>query len=493
MAALRNSKHEAFAQQLVLGQKHGWTRGSSYSRSGFKTEGKSAEVNASRLLSNAKNGIAERVREIVGRGAAQAAVTVESLLSELDMVLAGAVDDRQFGAARAAIDSKARLKGLFVDKLEIAGAGEFSLPTVDAVLERVERELGPEAASVFAWSFDGPDEPLPIDDLAKITLQGRTLNQALARLEQLREALLRVSSDNAQLVEAAPDVERLPSGRTPRSRRRSQCCGPQPRSGAERISSTGDRFGWLPILYIYPEIDIQSRGKPMARKGKPVEAVAYIRTSSATNVGAGKDSDKRQRAAITAFARHGGFVLVDEFNDQAVKGDDPIEARPGFSALLDRIEGNGVRTVIVEDASRLARSLIVQELGILALITRGVRVLTASGDNLTDDSDPSRTMMRQIAGAFHQYEKARLVAKLKAARERKRGQGKKVEGRRSWTERAQKDAKVAELLQAAKELRGTSLRPARSLREIAAELEKRGYVNERGVRFSPPSVASMLR
>jgi DNA invertase Pin-like site-specific DNA recombinase len=46
-------------------------------------------------------------------------------------------------------------------------------------------------------------------------------------------------------------------------------------------------------------------------------------------------------------------------------------------------------------------------------------VLTASGDDLTDTSDPSRVMMRQIAGAFAEYEKARLVAKrnrpLKAA------------------------------------------------------------------------------
>jgi hypothetical protein len=56
--------------------------------------------------------------------------------------------------------------------------------------------------------------------------------------------------------------------------------------------------------------------------------------------------------------------------------------------------------VLVEDASRFARKLLTQELGILALINRGVRVLTASGDDLTDSSDPSRVMMRQIAGAF---------------------------------------------------------------------------------------------
>src|SRR5262249_8496987 len=103
--------------------------------------------------------------------------------------------------------------------------------------------------------------------------------------------------------------------------------------------------------------------KAMAYKGKKVEAVAYLRTSSAANVAADKDSDKRQRAAIDAFARRAGFTLVDEFTDAAVSGADPIESRPGFAALLDRIEGNGVRTVIVEDASRFARDLVTQELG----------------------------------------------------------------------------------------------------------------------------------
>ena len=168
-------------------------------------------------------------------------------------------------------------------------------------------------------------------------------------------------------------------------------------------------------------------------------------------------------------------------------GADPIETRPGFAALLDRIEGNGVRTVIVEDASRFARELMTQELGILALIKRGVRVLTANGDDLTDSSDPSRKMMRQIAGAFDEYEKARLVAKLKAARDRKRLTTGKCEGRKSWAEIN------PELVQQAKRLRRRSPKGhQRSLRDVAAELAKLGFVNERGVEFSAASVASML-
>jgi hypothetical protein len=43
-------------------------------------------------------------------------------------------------------------------------------------------------------------------------------------------------------------------------------------------------------------------------------------------------------------------------------------------------------------------------------------------------------MMRQIAGAFSEYEKTRLVAKLRAAREPKRVAAGKCEGRKSWAE-----------------------------------------------------------
>ena len=89
-----------------------------------------------------------------------------------------------------------------------------------------------------------------------------------------------------------------------------------------------------------------------------------------------------------------------------------------------------MRTVIVEDASRFARELMAQELGITLLISRGVRLLTASGDDLTASDDPTRKMMRQIAGAFAEYEKARLVSKLRHARERVRQEKGKCEGRK---------------------------------------------------------------
>jgi DNA invertase Pin-like site-specific DNA recombinase len=224
----------------------------------------------------------------------------------------------------------------------------------------------------------------------------------------------------------------------------------------------------------------------MSKKEK-IKAFAYLRTSSAANVGAdNKDSDKRQREAIEAFAKRAGYVIVEEFNDAAVSGTDPIESRPGFSALLDAVEANGTRTVIVEDASRFSRDLITQELGILTLISRSVRVVTCSGDDLTETTEPFKVAMRQIAGAFAQLEKARLVHKLKVARDRKRATGIKVEGRKNLAETH--PAAVA----LAREL-ARKRKQKLSLRAISAELAAAGHINERGKPFAAKSIASMLR
>ena len=123
-----------------------------------------------------------------------------------------------------------------------------------------------------------------------------------------------------------------------------------------------------------------------------------------------------------------------------------------------------------------------QELGILALIQRGVRVLTANGDDLTDSTDPSRKMMRQMLARF--TNKGPSSCQAEAASERKRATGIKVEGRRSHTEIDPKMVRIAKGLRRRK--RGNSLRA------IAADLAARGYVNVNGKEFSPGSIASML-
>ena len=62
------------------------------------------------------------------------------------------------------------------------------------------------------------------------------------------------------------------------------------------------------------------------------KAVAYLRTSSKTNVGPDKDCDKRQRAAMTHSPRP-GYDLVDAFYDAAVTAQ-TRSTRPEFAGML---------------------------------------------------------------------------------------------------------------------------------------------------------------
>jgi DNA invertase Pin-like site-specific DNA recombinase len=227
----------------------------------------------------------------------------------------------------------------------------------------------------------------------------------------------------------------------------------------------------------------------MASKKKP--AVAYLRTSSQTNanrpgLAADKDSDQRQRAAVVGYAKANGYEIVDEFYD-VVSGADPINDRPGFKAMLDRITSNGVRSIIVESPDRFARDLMVSMTGHEYLKTLGVELIPASDPNYFEQDTPTGKLIRQVLGAISEFEKASLVAKLKAARDRKKAATGKCGGRKSYKERDENVVILARQLRRKRPKGGQ-----RSLREVAAELARLGYVNEREAMFSPSAVAAML-
>ena len=217
-------------------------------------------------------------------------------------------------------------------------------------------------------------------------------------------------------------------------------------------------------------------------------AIAYARTSSAANVGEDKDSHQRQLLAIRSYASRAKVEIVATYYDAAVKGSDPIDMRPGFAKLLDHIEGNGVRTVIVEDATRFARDLLTQELGILLLINRGVIVLTACGEDLTQTDDPMKKAMRQIAGVFAELEKTRLVSKLRGARERKKAAEGKCEGRKSHAEMNPETVALAKRLRRKNRTTGKH----RSFREISALMAAEGHLSASGKPYVPSAVQSMV-
>ena len=81
----------------------------------------------------------------------------------------------------------------------------------------------------------------------------------------------------------------------------------------------------------------------------PPRAVAYIRTSSLSNVGVDKDSETRQVEAIKRHAAASNLVIARRFSDPGVSGTDAVHTRPGFQDLLDYAKGAGISTIVFED------------------------------------------------------------------------------------------------------------------------------------------------
>jgi DNA invertase Pin-like site-specific DNA recombinase len=181
--------------------------------------------------------------------------------------------------------------------------------------------------------------------------------------------------------------------------------------------------------------------------------------------------------------------LVEEFRDEGVSGTKELESRRGLAALLDRIESNGVKVVIVERADRLARDLMVSEVILSQLSEAGAKVLTADGADLSSAADdPTRTLIRQVLSAVAQFDKSVTVLKLRAARERLRRKGRRVEGRKPYGFRPD-EQKVLEHMQ---QLRGRPRGERLSYEGIASQLNAEGRTTRYGKPWTRAGVFQVL-
>ena len=182
------------------------------------------------------------------------------------------------------------------------------------------------------------------------------------------------------------------------------------------------------------------------------------------------------------------MAIVDWYYDAAIRGTDAVAERPGFKAMLDRIAANGVRTVIVESPDRFARDLITQLTGHDFLKSLGIALIPATAPDFFTEDTPTAVLVRQVLGAVAQFEKTSLVAKLKAARDRKIAAGEKCGGRKSYAERDPDLVKLARALH-----RPDPDRRPLSLRQVANALAAQGKVTSSGLPYSASAVASMLQ
>jgi DNA invertase Pin-like site-specific DNA recombinase len=155
------------------------------------------------------------------------------------------------------------------------------------------------------------------------------------------------------------------------------------------------------------------------------KAYAYLRVSGPSQLLG--DGYPRQQEACEKYAAANDLEIVEIFREKAVSGTKELTERPALAELLIALQENGVTTMIIEKLDRLARDLMVQESIIADLIKRGYTLISTHEPDLLSD-DPGRKLMRQIMGAIHEYDRAMLVQKLRAARDRERARKGRCEG-----------------------------------------------------------------
>ena len=227
-------------------------------------------------------------------------------------------------------------------------------------------------------------------------------------------------------------------------------------------------------------------------KAGGVPAVAYMRCSGLGQ--ADGDTWDRQESAVRKYAAGNGLTVADGdwFRDVGVSGTKDMGDRPGLAALLDRVESNGVRVVLVENATRLARDLMVSEVILQQLRDAGCRVISCdSGTDLIDESDddPTRRLIRQVLGAVAEFDRRVTVLKLRAARERIRRRSGTCEGRKPYGSRPGEAAVIERI----RELhRKPHNGPRRSLQSIADVLNAEGVPTRTGKQWSKGTLHQII-
>jgi DNA invertase Pin-like site-specific DNA recombinase len=159
---------------------------------------------------------------------------------------------------------------------------------------------------------------------------------------------------------------------------------------------------------------MNSKTEPPKNNNK---VVAYLRTSSSTNVGDNKDSGKRQLVAIKRWCKSNNKKIVAEFYDKNVSGSKNFIDRVELNKAITFCKENNIHMLVVEHSDRFARDLMVQELLVCEMKKSNVDVVAVDNPTLFAEGNQ---MFRQLYGVINQHNKDLLVGRLRTARERKR-------------------------------------------------------------------------
>lgn len=137
MPILKNPKHELFAQGMAKGE----SGRTAYRAAGYTATDAACDMAASRLMKTDK--VSARVVELQGRSAEKAVMTKAWILEELRANAEEARAAGQYGPANRAYELIGREGGMFVERKEIGGPGDFDSEE-DAVLRDRYNDLARE-------------------------------------------------------------------------------------------------------------------------------------------------------------------------------------------------------------------------------------------------------------------------------------------------------------------------------------------------------------
>ena len=211
------------------------------------------------------------------------------------------------------------------------------------------------------------------------------------------------------------------------------------------------------------------------------KAFAYLRVSGKGQLDG--DGFPRQRATIRAYADSHEIRVVRFFQERGVCGARDLQNRPALQELMLALHANGTRLVLIEKLDRLARDLMVQETIISDLRKNGFEIISVMEPDLCSD-DPSRKLVRQVFGAIAEYERAMIVLKLRAARQRIRAREGRCEGRKPYGEYPGEEGVVRHI----RVLAGEGL----NYSQIADKLNAEGHPTRANGTWFPATVSRIL-
>lgn len=130
MPALKNARHESFCQNMMI---HKENATKSYIEAGYDARGNVAEVNASRLLRNAK--VQERMAELRDTVEEKDLVTLEEVVGSLKRIAQTAEAADQLAVAKGCWQDLGKVVGAFIDRQEIKANVEVRSPLADEIAE----------------------------------------------------------------------------------------------------------------------------------------------------------------------------------------------------------------------------------------------------------------------------------------------------------------------------------------------------------------------